>query len=71
MSFTLQIDKMTRDEKLQAIEALWTDLTENSSEVHSPAWHEGALKDTEARYTAGVEKFSDWKSAKTELQDRF
>jgi len=71
MRNTLQIDKMTREEKLQAMEALWDDLARNSSAVDSPAWHEDALKETEARYVAGTEESTDWESAKKELRERF
>ena len=71
MSNILQIDKMTREEKLQAMEALWDDLTRNSSAVDSPAWHEDFLKETEARYVAGKEKSTDWETAKKELRERF
>jgi len=71
MSITLQIEKMTRDEKLQAMEALWDDLAKNGSDVISPEWHEAALKETEARYLAGQEGVSEWDDAKKELRKRF
>ncbi|MDA3924860.1 MAG: addiction module protein [Kiritimatiellae bacterium] len=71
MSITLEIEKMTRDEKLQAMEALWNDISGNGSDVVSPAWHEAALKETEARYLAGQEGVSNWDDAKKELRKRF
>lgn len=71
MNIALQIDKMTHQEKLQAMEALWDDLARNSSAVDSPAWHEEVLKETEARYVAGKEESTEWESAKKELRERF
>ncbi|MDD2600932.1 MAG: addiction module protein [Kiritimatiellae bacterium] len=71
MNLTLQIEKMTVEEKLQAMEALWSDLSRNAPDVTSPAWHRKALKETEARYAAGKEGVSDWEEAKKELRERF
>jgi hypothetical protein len=65
------IAQMTREEKLQAMEALWADLSKNDEEVESPPWHEDILKETEARLTDGREKVTDWATAKKELRKRF
>jgi len=43
----LQLKKMSRNEKLMAMEALWADLSQDESSVDSPAWHEEALRQTE------------------------
>jgi hypothetical protein len=66
-----EIEKMSREEKLQTMEAIWTDLSKNETEVESPAWHAEVLKKTEARVDAGEEKIADWESAKRELRRRF
>lgn len=71
MVLALQIDKMSRAEKLQAMEALWADLSKNEAEVESPAWHEAVLKETESRVAAGQERIADWETAKRELRKRF
>lgn len=66
-----QITQMSRQEKLQTMEAIWSDLSEIETEVESPAWHEDVLKETEARVSAGQEKIADWQIAKRELRKRF
>ena len=71
MVSTLQIEKMSRTEKLQAMEAIWADLSKAESEVESPAWHADVLRETEARVAAGQERIADWETAKRELRKRF
>lgn len=67
----LDLAQMTREEKLKAMEALWADLASEEEEVESPTWHEGALRETEARYAEGREPAADWTTAKRELRERF
>ena len=71
MVSTLQIEKMSRTEKLQTMEAIWADLSKAETDVESPAWHNDVLKETEARVTAGQERIADWETAKRELRKRF
>ena len=71
MTNTLQIERMSREEKLQTMEALWADLSKGDAEIESPAWHEDVLKETEARVAAGQERVADWETAKRELRKRF
>ena len=46
MKTALQIAKMSRAEKLRALEALWADLSRTEAAVESPAWHADALRET-------------------------
>lgn len=71
MTTTIQIAQMSRDEKLQTMEALWADLCRDEAEVESPAWHEVLLKETEAKVAAGREQVADWTNARRELRERF
>jgi hypothetical protein len=71
MTITQQIEQMSRAEKLQLMEAIWTDLSKKEAEVISPAWHEDVLRETEARVAAGEERIADWEIAKRELRKRF
>jgi len=66
-----EISQMTRDEKLRAMEALWADLSEDDGNVESPAWHQEALKKTEAKLESGKEEIQDWADAKQMLRKRF
>lgn len=68
MSVSLKLDQMTTEEKLQAMEALWVDLTANEKEFESPAWHAKVLQEREERVRAGQESFIDWETAKKELR---
>jgi len=71
MITTIEIERMSRVEKLQTMEALWTDLSKVEGEVESPAWHEDVLRETDARVAAGQERIADWETAKRELRKRF
>ena len=68
MSLALQIKKMTRLEKLKAMEDLWTDLSRDEAKIKSPDWHETALIETEKAVKSGKVKFTDWEIAKKQLR---
>lgn len=65
-----QIARLSREEKVQLMEALWIDLSRSDEDVASPSWHEDCLRETEARYLAGEERILDWEDAKHELWNR-
>jgi phosphoribosylanthranilate isomerase len=67
----LQISQMSREEKLQALEAIWADLSKDDALVESPEWHRDVLIETEAREAGGQENIMDWQTAKRELRKRF
>jgi len=71
MTTPIQIEKLSRAEKLQTMEALWDALSRAEDEVESPQWHRDVLKETEARVAAGHERIADWETAKRELRKRF
>jgi len=62
---------MSRKEKLQTMEALWTALSIEGGAVESPAWHADVLKETAARVASGEERVTDWETAKRLLRKRF
>lgn len=66
----LNLREMSREEKLQAMQALWEDLAQAEEAVESPPWHADALQETERRVQAGVERSWDWEEAKAELRNR-
>jgi len=66
----LQLDQMTLEEKLGAMEALWDDLCRHEDQIQSPPWHEEILREREKRVQSGQETFIDWEAAKKELRDR-
>ena len=69
MSVNLPLDKMTTEEKLQALEALWDDLTRNEELFESPPWHAQVLRHREEMVRAGEESFIDWEIAKKQLRE--
>jgi Putative addiction module component len=71
MQSVIDIKHLSKEEKLQVMEALWEELTMNEEELESPAWHQKALQETESRISAGQEKAVDWQTAKKKLRDLF
>jgi len=63
-----ELKKMTRTEKLQAMEFLWDELSRDEDMLESPAWHKQALRETKARMKAGITKISSWDEAQKRLQ---
>ena len=70
MSTTLNLDQMTTEEKLAAMDELWASLTANQREFESPPWHENVLREREERSKKGLEAPIDWEEAKDELRRR-
>ena len=67
MAVTLPIRRMSRADKLRAMEALWTDLSRDEAELRSPAWHGEILRETEQLVRDGKAKFSDWQTARRRI----
>jgi hypothetical protein len=69
MPTILPLDKMSREEKLRAMEELWADLSQND-DFESPAWHAEELEKTRKRIREGEAKFSNWEEAKERMRRR-
>lgn len=67
MQTLLPLERMSRVEKLRAMEAIWEDLSRDVDAFESPAWHAEALRDAERAVAAGTAKFSDWEEAKKRI----
>jgi hypothetical protein len=67
---TQDIEKMSGDEKLRLIEALWESISRVEARLESPPWHKEALLETVVRHNAGKELHIDWDAAKRELRNR-
>jgi hypothetical protein len=61
-----ELRKLPAAEGLKIIEALWSDLSADEESFVSPAWHEEALRTTEADFAAGRMEVLDWEDAKGE-----
>ena len=69
MTTMLQIDQMTLQEKLQAMEALWDDLCQREEEVPVPQWHKDILDERQRLIEQGQAEFIDWETAKKQIAD--
>ena len=70
MASTLPLDKMSVEEKLQAMESLWDDLCNKAGGVSSPAWHEDVLAERAAMQKRGEDAFEDWDAAKRSIRSK-
>ncbi|MFZ1218083.1 MAG: addiction module protein [Chthoniobacterales bacterium] len=61
-------DKMSVEEKLQTIEAIWESVSATPEDIESPVWHEKELRVREAQIASGGAKFVDWEKAKEEIR---
>jgi hypothetical protein len=69
MGTILPIDKMTTEEKIQAMETLWDDLCKQAGNIPSPSWHGEVLQVREDGIEKGEDAFSDWDDAKKRIRD--
>lgn len=70
MASTLPLEKMSVEEKLQAMESLWDDLCSKAGIISSPAWHENVLAERDAMYKRGDDVFEDWDAAKRNIRNK-
>ena len=70
MATMLQIDQMTLEEKLRAMEALWDDLCQREEDVPVPQWHKDLLDERERLIEQGTAQFRDWEIAKKRISER-
>jgi hypothetical protein len=68
MPIALPLKRMSRDEKLRAMEAIWADLSQDEDQFESPAWHEKALREAKHAVNSGKAQFSDWEEAKKRVR---
>jgi len=66
----LLLKRMTKVQKLRAMEELWADITREEAAYVSPSWHLDELRTTEAAIARGAVKFQDWETAKKSLRRR-
>jgi hypothetical protein len=69
MATELQIDQMTLEEKLRAMEALWDDLCRRGA-VLVPQWHKDILDERQRLIDEGKAEFIDWETAKKQIRER-
>jgi hypothetical protein len=65
----LNIENLTRTEKLLMMEAIWDDLARDTVPLASPEWHAEKLKDAEVAVAEDRAHFVSWDLAKKKLRD--
>jgi len=66
-----EIESMTNNEKIAAMDMLWTSILSSSGVVEPPAWHEMVLNERRRRVESGEEPFIPWEDAKRSLRAEF
>jgi len=65
MSTMLELDSMSIEEKLEAMEALWADLCRNEEALPVYEWQKEILNDRQRLIAEGKTRFIDWEEAKS------
>ena len=66
----LDLQQLSRDEKLRVMHDLWEDLAREDVAIASPDWHQASLSEAGTRLQEGKERVHDWEAAKAELRRR-
>jgi hypothetical protein len=67
MTVKLPLAEMSVEDKLQALEALWTDLCRNEEDIPVPQWHRSLLDERMRLAGEGKATFSSWELAKERI----
>ncbi len=70
MRFSIPLEQMSVEDKLQAIEEIWADLAGIPDSVPSPSWHANILKAREESISKGISQFLDIAEAKKAVRDQ-
>jgi hypothetical protein len=68
MAVELPLAEMTHDEKLQAMELLWAELSKTPEQLTSPAWDRVVLRSRREQVQQGQARFQSWDTAMDELR---
>jgi putative addiction module component (TIGR02574 family) len=67
MATPIALDKMSIEEKLQTMEALWDDLCQHEEALTVHDWQKEILEERERMVARGEATFSDWEEAKQRI----
>lgn len=54
---SIEIDKMSSQEKIEAMEPLWDSLLHEKEKIDSPSWHKDILTERKQKIESGKAKF--------------
>ena len=69
MDISLPLEKMSTEEKIRIMEAIWDDLCKKADSISSPSWHKNVLHKREEQIKNGDDEFIDWDKAKKQMRD--
>lgn len=69
MSLQSQIKEMSLLEKIQTMEALWNNLSDNEEEFVSPEWHGSILNERESLVNSGQASYFELAQMKKDIHD--
>jgi hypothetical protein len=67
---SLPLDQMSTEEKLAAMEAIWSDLSRHEQQLPTPYWHKRVLDQRQRQIDRGEATFIDWEKAKRRIRAR-
>jgi putative addiction module component (TIGR02574 family) len=67
MAAVINVEQMTLEEKLRAMETLWENLSRREEDVPVPQWHKDLLDERERAIKEGKAQFIDWETAKKRI----
>lgn len=70
MPFSIPLEQMSVEDKLQAIEEIWADLVDTPEDIPSPSWHADVLRAREKRISEGTSQFLDIAEAKKAVREQ-
>jgi hypothetical protein len=68
MTVDLPLTQMNLEDKVQAMELLWDELSKTPEQVVSPAWHGEELHSRRQQIQDGAASFQNWASAIADLK---
>lgn len=67
MDISIPLEKMSIDQKIQAMETIWDDLCQKADSLSSPDWHRQVLQERAAGIKEGNEEFISLEMAKEQV----
>ena len=69
MSTILNLEKMTTEEKLLALDEIWSDLLKNPDQIPIQQWHKDLLDERQRMVAEGKADYISWEQAKKEIAE--
>jgi len=69
MSIDIPLDQMSLSDKLELMERIWADISQEPADLPSPAWHKEVLDERRRLATEGKLKFQDWETMFAEIRE--